>query len=299
MHLLIHALEDGELPVYDFDFPYYYMWCGEDHRVERPESFGRGHWEVKKYASRAIINLDWDWPLTLLVDQLSDIIRSLPEHEDGTLILALRSVYSVNFTGEIIDCAQCRIVDRHDGVFVMGGIAFVEGQQRGTNLEGVDLTYLVEQTCLLVAGKEYDRSTPGLEEWRIGVEDAKRSKQERRNQVLAKARAVLTLHLDEDQLAEFEKSGEFHVSGADGYTYLITEKKQHNVYRIEDGRRTVEYCIVTKNNVPIHDQMLAQMLLLMANPTMFHEITNAWTLSENGERTIVHHSSDPAGWFQI
>ena len=201
--------------------------------------------------------------------------------------------------GGIVDSERGQVVDRHDGVFVMGGLAFVEGPLIGTDLDGINPSYLVEQTCLLLAGKEYDRETLGLEVWRIGVEEARRAKKETRRQIKARARAVLTAHLDETQLAEFERSGSFHVVGADGYTYLITVADQHNVYRIENGRRTFEYCIVTKNNVPTYDQMLAQMLLLMTNPSMFHEITNTWELDESGKRTIVHHSSDPAGWLRI
>lgn len=227
------------------------------------------------------------------------MIRELPEHEDGTLILALRSVYTVGDIGGIVDSARGRIIDRHDGVFVMGGVAFVEGPRIGVSLEGIDPAYLIEQTCLLLAGRDYDRDTPGLEKWRIGVEDARRATKERHDQIEAKARAILMDHLDDTQLAEFESSGEFHVVGADGHTYLITGEEQHNVFRIEDGRKTFEYCVVTKNVVPICDQMLAQMLLLMTNPAMFHEVTNTWTLSEEGERTLIHHSQDPANFFRF
>jgi hypothetical protein len=44
--------------------------------------------------------------------------------------------------------------------------------------------------------------------------------------------------------------------------------------------------------VPSHDQMLAQMLLLRANPSMFHEITNTWRLDEDGQR--VFQPNEPA-----
>ena len=32
--------------------------------------------------------------------------------------------------------------------------------------------------------------------------------------------------------------------------------------------------------------MLAQMILLMANPEMFHKITNKWPLTEDGKRVV-------------
>lgn len=211
----------------------------------------------------------------------------------GTLILAIRSVYAVENLDGIFDSARGRVVDRHHGVLVLGGMAFVEGVQLGTDLEGRDPTYLIEQTLLMLAGKDFDRECPGLETWRIRVEEVRREKEERRARVAAKALAILTAHLDEEQLVELETTGEFHVIGADGYQYLITKKGHHNVFRIEDGKQTFMYCIVTQGFVPEHDQMLAQMLLLQANPVMFHEITNTWEMGEDGKWKLVKKSRDP------
>lgn len=41
------------------------------------------------------------------------------------------------------------------------------------------------------------------------------------------------------------------------------------------------------------DQMLAQKLLLQANPEMFHKITNTWVLTEDGKRVFVEREQDP------
>lgn len=59
------------------------------------------------------------------------------------------------------------------------------------------------------------------------------------------------------------------------------------MFRIEDGKKTFEYCIVTRGFLPVCDQMLAQNLLLQASPEMFHRITNTWYLSEEGKREMV------------
>jgi hypothetical protein len=114
-----------------------------------------------------------------------------------------------------------------------------------------------------------------------------------RKRAAEKARAILREHLDEAQVAEFDATGEFHVQGADGYIYLITNQVQHNVFRIEDGRRTREYCVVTKAYVPTHDQMLAQMLLLQCNPEMFHSIANTWHITEENKRVFQPRADPP------
>ena len=60
-----------------------------------------------------------------------------------------------------------------------------------------------------------------------------------RKVVLGKAKAILREHLNEEQQVEFDSTGSFHVQGADGHLYLITDKPHHNVFRIEDGRPTL------------------------------------------------------------
>jgi hypothetical protein len=263
VHLHIHVLDLGELPIYELEAEHYYQWG-------RASNFANGGvWNIRPLTvnHRAIISLELDEPLTDLVAQLSDRLRAFSQPLDGTLILTIRAVYELDH-----------------GIWIDGGLAFVERAYMGIDLEGQDPSYLIEQLCLLLAGKDYDRSTFGLEAWRIRLEDEKRERKAKRDSVEAKARAILMAHLDETQVSEFESSGSFHVLGVDGYTYLITSKEQHNVFRIEGGRRTSEYCIVMKDFVPLQDQMLTQMLLLMTTPTMFHQIANTWEIREDGTR---------------
>jgi hypothetical protein len=47
--------------------------------------------------------------------------------------------------------------------------------------------------------------------------------------------------------------------------------------------------IITRGFLPVYDQMLAQKLLLQANPEMFHRVTNTWDLAEDGTREMVSH----------
>ena len=222
-----------------------------------------------------------------------------PFDVEGTLLISIRSVCSIEGVTDWDTYAGGRVTDRHEGVIIIGGMAFIEGAKVGTDLEGRDPTRVVEQTCLLVAGKDFDRDTPDLEAWRIRTEEdlrARRERQRERNEkhtrVLAKARAILTSYLDEEQLVEFEATGDFHVLGADGFTYLVTGHGHHNVFRIEGGEKTYMYCIVSKGFIPDHDQMLSQMFLLQANPEMFHQITNTWKKGDDGNWVFIRVERD-------
>ena len=276
-------------------------------------------------ARKTLLNLEVDEPLTLFVDGLMDRLRQLklidldvgplgvdgiptidcirrdqgPLDVEGTLLIAIRSVCSIEGVTDWDTYAGGRINDRHEGVIFIGGMAFIEGAKVGTDLEGRDPTRVVEQTCLLVAGKDFDRDTPDLEAWRIRAEEDLRARRERQREsnekharALAKARAILTSYLDEEQLVEFEATGDFHVLGADGFTYLVTGQGHHNVFRIEGGERTYRYCIVSKGFIPDHDQMLSQMFLLQANPEMFHATTNTWKKGDDGNWKFIKVERD-------
>jgi len=213
---------------------------------------------------------------------------------EGTLLVVISSAYTIEGNVQWDDYNGERVQDRHQGVLIIGGLAFIEGVQVGTNLEGRDPTPAIEQTCLMLAGKDFDRDTPDLEAWRIRAEEQRRARIERnriaedkRKKAAAKALAILTEYLSEEQRVEFETTGDFTVIGADGYQYLITSSGHHNVFRIEDGKKMFMYCIVCRGFIPKHDQMLAQMFLLQANPTMFHETTNTWGMGEDGTWKMV------------
>lgn len=243
-------------------------------------------WDVRGCGRRTIISCDLDEPLTVLVDELPRRLRALREENslrEGTLVLVLRSCVSWdNFDG-MLDSDGGQVRDRH-GVLVLGGLAFVEGIHEGSDVGEEDPARWIEQACLALAGKSYDHEVPGLDPALEHIGRRRLEKEEARRQVEVRAKELLRSHLEEAQVEEFDQKGEFHVRGADGYLYLITNQVQHNVFRVEDGRRTFEYCIVVQDYVPNYDQMLAQMLLLRANPAMFHEITNTWELTVSGGR---------------
>jgi len=241
-------------------------------------------WNVRAgRSSRVFLNCDLDEPLTILVDELPARLALLPEGDraNDTLILVLRSVTPWdNFDG-ILDSDGGQINYRH-GVLILGGLSYVENLQTGVDLGDRDPTYFIEHTCLSLAGREHDRNS--IQIYLDGIAVKKKADKKKEDAIKRRARKILFSLLDETQREEFKKKKSFHVLGKDGFTYLVTGRYQHNVFRIEDGRRTFEYCIITKNHVPLYDQMLSQKLLLESSPQMFLNISNIWLLTEDGQR---------------
>lgn len=86
---------------------------------------------------------------------------------------------------------------------------------------------------------------------------------------LQRSKELLLAHLSSEQRHEFNNAGCFHVFGGESETlYQIRSEHNFNVYA-----RGVDYC-ATLPNVPIYDQMLAQMLMLKFNERRFYETAN-------------------------
>lgn len=218
-----------------------------------------------------------------------------PLDTDGTLILAVRYCDGWDDFQGLVDPRGNQVQDRH-GCIISGGMIFIEGFDPGAEASVIDVgnqcpTKFLEAFLLATAHKEFDRTIPGVvtyfEERNLRYLEHDRKVRE----VQARSQAILTRFLDPQQLAEFQESKSFHVRGADGHLYLITSRNIHNVFRIEDGRRTHEYCIISPD-VPVWDQMLTQLLLLQSNPEEFHRVTNTWTLTESGERVFHRPEQD-------
>ncbi len=78
--------------------------------------------------------------------------------------------------------------------------------------------------------------------------------------VRARARAMLHQLLTREQRWSLRASGSFRVLGQDGRTYEVTEGQA--VKLIENGEATFSYCIHPMVNLPPHDVMIGQKLLL-------------------------------------
>lgn len=110
-----------------------------------------------------------------------------------------------------------------------------------------------------------------------------RAAEERRQFEAASQRAeeLLREHLDEEQRAEFDAHGHFHVSVEDR-RYRITRRRQGNVFcdydYYHDGRlRHRCYCIHPREDLPPGDQMLAQKFMLETDEEEFLRIANIFS----------------------
>ena len=104
---------------------------------------------------------------------------------------------------------------------------------------------------------------------------------------LARTRSLslLTEHLTSEQKQEFRKHKWFSVIGSNGKTYVITTKTHGNVWLVEDGVPTANYCIVMPG-VPVFDQMLGQKLLIQTDITTMESIANKTTNSSWTMRSL-------------
>jgi hypothetical protein len=79
------------------------------------------------------------------------------------------------------------------------------------------------------------------------------------------------------------RAGYFDVIGQDGKTYRIKVGSCQNVWLLEDGVETKNYCIVAKNEwIPVSDLMLAQKLFLQHNIQAFFATANVRELRGRG-----------------
>lgn len=133
-----------------------------------------------------------------------------------------------------------------------------------------------------------ERRRQEAEEQRVAWErdtPLREAREAERRAAVQRARQLLRECLSPHQLREYLQYGDFSVSGADGYTYLIKDASHGNVYRVEEGALTVAYCCVTNiprdpdegfvlHSVPNEDLMLAQKLLLERLPKAFFDKAN-------------------------
>lgn len=105
------------------------------------------------------------------------------------------------------------------------------------------------------------------------------------NKAEAKAHELLVSMLDEVQKDEFKAGKSFHVVGQSGKVYKITHARNYNVKTTDEQGQEVNLCAVLQKpgsnqmfwgdqQLPICDQMLAQMLMLQTDEERFLTIAN-------------------------
>ena len=134
--------------------------------------------------------------------------------------------------------------------------------------------------------KGFACSCSGVErEWRIscrslreGLPEAREStlrllsttRQKQDDTINSRAKILLNQHLTCKQRLDLESTKSFLLTAKDNYTYRITEGSCNNVHRIEkDGTEKFSLCVVSEEQIPTYDLMLAQKLLLETDSAAF------------------------------
>lgn len=263
-HLNIEYLGLGQLPLYGAE-------PGNTDLGRRVQYLnldeGCQTWSICETARRIIVPLNVDTLVEALEPQLRTWLAALEREDDGTLYFPIRDL------GTLPD---------ETGMLIIAGCTYVPRIQAGTPLGGADPVPLILQACRDIRFFEsppenWETYHPVLRQAIEGVLQRRREHEENRRtaeEIEARSRALLHECLDDEQLGEMTEKTQFHVQGADGHTYLVKKGHGHNVFRIEDGRATVEYCLV-QGFVPVYDLMLTQKLLLEADPETFLATANA------------------------
>lgn len=228
---------------------------------------------------------------------LLEFLRQPLLPEEGCLVVVVRSVFNLDVGVEpIFDYPNLG----RDPLLSIGAVTTSELSELP---EGIDVE-LVEgclpESCLQLLERflrtyevQEEPEHPMLRDaWRVAqaqraasAEQTRRWNEERAQERASSERALTLLkrHLNEAQLQELEAFKGFHVVGADGRTYRIHHAAHGNVFSIEGGVPTVNYCIVAVNEVqiPIYDLMLAQKVLLESAPDSFFTTANAKDVPED------------------
>ena len=247
-HLLVDWLEDGQLPLYD-------PWPGRSLQWYMVDEGGLT-WSII-HSQKLLISVNLDVQFRSLGSRIRRCLHTLEHiHEDGSLVFPVRM--------------SCRMEGGYH--FVEGGMAFLPGMEFGQPLDGQDPANLIVEACDTELDPE--DAHPIVQTFLEAKLKRHEPRETARLVSLRRARQLLTECLSEEQTAEFETGGQFHVVGADGHLYRITKGYGHNVLRIKDGVPIAEYCIIHQEMVPDYDLMLTQKLLLETAPGQFEAISN-------------------------
>lgn len=296
-NLQIEYLEAGALPIYEGSGLQQFYAVGDMHNPPQLDI---------RPVGPVIVPLEIDTSLDELESKLQSWIGCVGE-EDCSILFPIRGVIRLERvdTEAMVNTAVCvcgahlyDTTDAHEpncpvlnrrrepNVWVLAGMALLPGVQHGTPLNGESPIPAILEACeqwLRPEGMTTEEllRRPTVDGLRRPTADAlNRMREAAAEQRAVEARALKLLleGLDPQQQADWIRYGVFHVHSLDGYTYVIQPGQGHNVFRIEEGVRTVEYCIVTEGYTPTHDLMLAQKLLLEHNPASFFEKANSWKL---------------------
>jgi len=137
-------------------------------------------------------------------------------------------------------------------------------------------------------GYEYPAFRRLMEEYqRSRIIDEKAEAELRQAEEIAslRARRLLDECLTPAQRTELTNKDYFHVQAKNGEVFRIRAERHQNIFRIENEREVMRYCVVISATVPVYDGMLAQKLLIEHSFEEFQRLSNKWDLTRQRERS--------------
>jgi hypothetical protein len=283
--VLLEFIGNGQLPVYDIEWvpnPNIEAWR-VFHVLDFEDPLAQyemdGHWRAVHGQPRIIIPLTID---TDLIECQRQVPRWIEEAQqipgDGTLIFCLHTSAPTLGTGAHYVCAGMAYVPQDVGA--------------ATILQGEDPTELVLH--VLQGHRDHplvqavlDRREAEIREharyW-IMAEAARAVERKKQHAAYKRAARLLNSFLTPKQKRELRKKNHIHVNGQDGQLYRIEARSHQNVFLIKDGKPVTQFCVVSREILPVPDLVLAQKLLLEANIAEFMALANKWEVHERRPR---------------
>lgn len=279
--VLLEYLPLGGLPVYDVEWiPNYDIegW-GLFHVLEFSDPLAQyemdGQWQMIPARPRIIIPLNIDANLIECQRQVPRWIETAQQFPgDGTLIFCIRTSGPVAGTDEHYVCA---------------GLAYVP-QQLATAaiLDGEDPAELVLHVLqgngdhplvqAVLARRDLENEN-NRRYWQM-AEAARAIERKAGHVAFKRAARLLNGCLTPKQRRELRKKQYIQVTGQDGQLYRIEERGHQNVFLIQEGVPVFQYCVVSREKIPVPDLMLAQKLMLESSLEDFMKLANKWDLRE-------------------
>lgn len=127
------------------------------------------------------------------------------------------------------------------------------------------------------------RDAEARRQWEAGAPERERLRLEQEVALVqAKGRSyeLLFRHLTDEQKAMLDNEHRFLIISQSGRMYEIRRGIMHNVFRLDEQGRAVEELCCYIPEVPEGDNLLGQMLHLMANENEFRRSSNRWELRD-------------------
>jgi hypothetical protein len=96
----------------------------------------------------------------------------------------------------------------------------------------------------------------------------------------ARAEQLLLAHLDDDEVCRWAEHREINLRSQSGRRYCIDGRKtMHNIFEVDEhGERIKELCVYAAGDIPLNDNVLAQVLALRYAEEQLLARANVWDL---------------------